>query len=227
MHKQKLFIYFSLILILSLTLGCGKKSDNAALEVVFCPGIAYSSGADAKSFVYSSINKENGAGSVKLGDDILNGSNILPSKSSNYRFSENRCFLAKEQAITQEFTLIPVVDGEAQSPITKTFSWGSKPEFSQAPRYSISDSGTAFKSIEVVFGGLTGLPADSSVQYRVKLYQFEEGGNLYEMSAQQSSASSAKTTFRGLSGAYPVLEGMIYRDGTPVMAVHYIMPPLS
>lgn len=227
MHKIKFLLFFIFILSLSLTLGCGKKDNNDVTEIVFCPGIAHSSGAEVKSFIYSSINKDNGEGYVEVDGKVLSGSNIQTSQSSNYRFSDNRCFLEKEEAVTKAFTLVPVLNGEALSPISKTFVWDNKPEFSQDPRYTISDAGMAFRSIEVVFGKLTKVPEGSSVKYRIKLYQFEEGGNLYEMSAQQSNAISIKTTFRGLSGAYPVLEGIIYSDGVPSMAVHYIMPPLG
>ncbi len=229
MFKRKHILLFVLFIFSITNLGCGGKSDkNDDLSIVFCPGIAYTSGANQK-FIYSSINREYAEGSIRLGDKTKVGSNILPSMSSNYRYADNRYYL-KDQTITREkFTLEPVINGEAQTPITKAFNWNIEPSFSGTPSATIIDTGGSFKNLQITFGKLKNAPENTSVKYRIKIYQFEEGGNLKEMSAQQSSSGSIETSFRkkmnDSTDNYPVLEAMIYQDNVPIMVVHYVLAP--
>lgn len=228
MNIRKLILFALISLSVVFSLGCSSKnSNNEELNIMFCPGFSYTSGSGAEKIIVASINRDNASGYLTFPNgDKINGGTLRPSASSNHRISETRCFI-DEDAASGLYKLSYTIGAETYTPIEKEISWSGKvPNFSSSPRYDVI-SDTAFTTISVTSGKLINTPEGSTVKYRIKLYEFQKGGMLVEMSEEHSSPASINTSFRGWADCFPVLEAIIVKDGNPIMVVHYVMDKLS
>lgn len=228
MKIKKILLFIAILLSCIMATGCstsGRDENTGNIDVVFCPGVSYKQGAGAEKMIYASINRNNAGGSIyDTNGNPISGSTMRHcSDSSNYSLTDVRSFLTDEQAIAGNYKLSYNVENKEQEPLTVSMSWpATLPDFPSVPNYILTEGAGVYRNLQVDLpSAVRNMPENDSILYRIKIYQFQSGGYLYDMSSQTPS-HSVSMTVKGGSGYYPVLEAIAYKDSKPVFVCHYV-----
>ena len=228
MIYKKILLFIIILVTCFFATGCstsGRDENTGNVEVIFCPGISYRQGSGAEKMIYASINRNNAGGSIyDPNGSVIAGSTMRPSNSASaYSITDVRAFLTNEAAINGEYKLVYTVENKEQTPATINITWPTTlPDFPSVSDYIVTDGAGVYKNLQVdIPSSVRNMPECDSIQYRIKIYQFQSGGQIYDMS-KQTTSMSVNMTILGGSGWYPVLEAIAYKNEKPVFVCHYV-----